>query len=81
MSTTQTNKDFVTHEEFEEYKKELEKKIGKKEKKTRPPSDYNIFMKTEVSRLRSENPSLKNTEAFKLSTQNWAKHKASLTKN
>lgn len=67
---------FVTKKEFDAYKKEAEKKFGKKrEKKTREPNAYNIFMKDEVARLKKENPDIKNQEAFKLGAANWKKQK------
>jgi hypothetical protein len=69
-----TEQKFITHAEFEAYKKELEKKFGqKKEKKTRAPNAYNLFMKDEVAKLKAKDPSLKNQDAFKQSAANWSK--------
>ncbi len=68
---------FVTQSEFEAYKKEAKKEFGKKkEKKTRAPNAYNIFMKDEVARLKGEKPGLSNQEAFKMGAANWNKKKA-----
>lgn len=40
------------------------------EKKPRAPSAYNIFMKTEVSKVKAENPKLDHKEAFKVAAAN-----------
>ena len=67
---------YVTKEEFESYKKEAKKEFGKKkEKKTRAPNAYNLFMKDEVARLKGEKPGLSNQEAFKMGAANWKKQK------
>ncbi|KAJ3410137.1 histone acetyltransferase 1 [Chytriomyces hyalinus] len=44
---------------------------NKKEKKERVPSAYNMFMKTELSRVKSEDPKLTHKEAFKIAAGNW----------
>ncbi|KAI8845185.1 yabby protein-domain-containing protein [Chytriomyces cf. hyalinus JEL632] len=44
---------------------------AKKEKKERVPSAYNMFMKTELSRVKSEDPKLTHKEAFKIAAGNW----------
>lgn len=65
---------YITRDEFEKEMKNLEKKIGKpvREKRTRPPNEYNIFMKGEVIRLREKDKKLTNQEAFKEAAKNWS---------
>jgi len=46
--------------------------MDKPEKKL---SSYNIFMKTEIPKVKENDPSLKHKEAFKLAASNWNKHK------
>jgi hypothetical protein len=70
---------FVTLKDFENYKKEADKKFGGKVKKvkgTREPNAYNIFMKEKVKELKSENSALTNQEAFKFGAQAWNVQKA-----
>lgn len=48
---------------------------GKRKKKAaskkRGLSDYNKFMKTEIKKVKSENPKLTHQEAFKKAAGNW----------
>jgi hypothetical protein len=64
---------YITQTEFESFKKEIEKKLvgTKKEKRTRPPNDYNVFMRDEVPRLKKLEPSLSNQEIFKKGAESW----------
>eukprot|EP00122_Pirum_gemmata_P003465 Pgem_evm1s3134 len=41
-----------------------------KEKTKRPPSPYNLFMKTEVPKVKAANPDLDHKEAFKKAAGN-----------
>ncbi|KAL6192650.1 hypothetical protein ACLB2K_033736 [Fragaria x ananassa] len=42
------------------------------EKRQRAPSAYNRFIKEEIQRLKSENPSMTHKEAFSTAAKNWA---------
>ncbi|EOA37844.1 hypothetical protein CARUB_v10012024mg [Capsella rubella] len=42
------------------------------EKRQRAPSAYNCFIKEEIRRLKSQNPSMAHKEAFSLAAKNWA---------
>ncbi|KAJ3222646.1 hypothetical protein HK099_002051 [Clydaea vesicula] len=39
---------------------------------TKSKSPYNVFLKTEIPKLKEENASLSHREAFKLAAKNWA---------
>ncbi|KAI8615625.1 yabby protein-domain-containing protein [Chytriomyces sp. MP71] len=54
-----------------EEKKEKKSAGEKKEKTVRAPSAYNLFMKTELPRVKAENPELTHKEAFKIAAGNW----------
>lgn len=41
----------------------------------RAPSAYNVFMKSEISKVKKSNPSLAHKEAFKKAASNWASSK------
>ena len=48
---------------------------GKKSHKKRAPSAFNLFMKSELTRLKKANPSLNHKVAFVQAAHNWkAKH-------
>ena len=42
------------------------------------PSAYNLFVKDEISRIRSENTSVNPKDLMKLAAENWKAHKASV---
>ncbi|CAN8313056.1 unnamed protein product [Cochlearia groenlandica] len=42
------------------------------EKRQRAPSAYNCFIKEEIRRLKTQNPSMAHKEAFSLAAKNWA---------
>ncbi|CAN0893022.1 Axial regulator YABBY 4 [Linum grandiflorum] len=42
------------------------------EKRQRAPSAYNCFIKEEIKRLKSENPTMPHKEAFSMAAKNWA---------
>nr|QZP43405.1 CRC1 [Erythranthe lewisii] len=44
------------------------------EKKHRPPSAYNRFMKEEIKRIKSANPEIPHREAFSAAAKNWARY-------
>ncbi|CAG8446739.1 12787_t:CDS:2 [Funneliformis caledonium] len=44
------------------------------------PTAYNIFMKTELPKVKAENPGMDHKEAFKLAASNW-KNSADNPKN
>ncbi|KAJ3030224.1 UNVERIFIED_CONTAM: hypothetical protein HDU68_009748 [Siphonaria sp. JEL0065] len=46
-------------------------KKEKGEKVPRAPSAYNLFMKTELPKVKAENPALTHKEAFKVAAGNW----------
>ncbi|KAJ3095708.1 hypothetical protein HDU97_006594 [Phlyctochytrium planicorne] len=52
-------------------KTEKKPKAAKKEKGTREPSAYNLFMKTELPRIKKNDASLSHKDAFKLAAANW----------
>lgn len=41
-------------------------------KEKRAASPYNIFIKSEVPKVKKANPSLSHKDAFKVAAQNWA---------
>ncbi|KAI9342914.1 hypothetical protein BDR26DRAFT_858981 [Obelidium mucronatum] len=43
----------------------------KKDKSVRAPSAYNVFMKTELPRVKAEDPNLSHKDAFKIVAANW----------
>ncbi|KAJ3207643.1 hypothetical protein HDU67_007343 [Dinochytrium kinnereticum] len=43
----------------------------KKEKSTREPSAYNLFMKAELPRIKKADANLSHKDAFKLAASNW----------
>ena len=47
----------------------------KKEKAPRAPSAYNLFMKSEIAKVKSSKPSLSHKEAFSIAAANWSKSK------
>lgn len=47
----------------------------RKEKKTRPPNSYNLFIKDKMHEIKEANPELKGKELLKRATQEWNKHK------
>lgn len=65
----------ITREEFDSLKKEVDalKKSNKmgKVKKTRPPSEFNKFVGTEIKSIKEANPTIKHTEAFKKAVEAW----------
>lgn len=46
-------------------------KKEKKDKVPRAPSAYNLFMKTELAKVKKEHPSLDHKEAFTKAANNW----------
>ena len=48
-------------------------KPEKKEKKTRAPSAYNNFMKTELAKVKAAQPEMPHKERFKLAASNYTK--------
>jgi hypothetical protein len=47
----------------------------KKEKNSRPPTAYNLFVKAKMEEIKSQNPDLKNTELMAKAAQCWKQHK------
>lgn len=47
----------------------------RKEKKTRPPNSYNLFIKEKMHEIKEANPELKGKELLKRATQEWNKQK------
>ena len=50
-------------------------KKAKEEKAPRAPSAYNIFMKSEIAKVKKANPNLEHKEAFKKAAEGWATSK------
>jgi hypothetical protein len=65
--------------------KDLESRIGllekgskpKAQKKTRAPTTFNIFVKTQIEKLKKEHPEMPHKEAFRKATELWSKQKES----
>ena len=72
-----TTNDFVTRKEFDDMKKKIEQLEKPKEKRTRAPNQYNLFLGEELKKIKADKPTINNQEAFKLATERWAKHKTS----
>lgn len=68
---------YVTAKEFEDYKKDLEKRIKKEQKPkvTRAPNEYNLYMKEKITELKKSDPKMSNKEAFSKSAETWSKDK------
>lgn len=71
-----------TLERWKEYKNSLKTKsdssssssnseVKEKVKKPREPTIYNVYMAEEIGKLKTLDPNLKHTEAFKLAAANW----------
>ena len=50
-------------------------KPEKKEKSTRAPTEYQKFMKTELSKLKISEPDINHKERFKMAVETWNKLK------
>lgn len=48
----------------------------KKEKKSRPPNSYNLFIKDKMREIKEANPEFKGKELMRRATQAWNKQKA-----
>jgi len=46
------------------------------EKKAREPSAYNVFMKSEIAKVKAAKPDLAHKEAFKQAAANWSTSKS-----
>jgi hypothetical protein len=49
----------------------------KKEKKTRPPNSYNLFIKQQMQEIKAVHPEYKGKELMKKATEAWNRQKAS----
>lgn len=84
MSTDST---FVTREEFDKTLKDLEKRmkkqaspVPKEPKAPRAPTDYNNFIKENMSKIKDKNPGIKTTEAMKMCGALWRDQKKPVSK-
>lgn len=50
----------------------------KKEKKSRPPNSYNLYIQQKMREIKEANPELKGKELMKRATTEWNAHKQSL---
>ena len=68
----------VTREEFDQLTKKVDALAGssKKPKTPRAPSEYNIFIKDEIRRLKEGNPNMDHKMVFTQAVQNWKKQQA-----
>jgi len=69
---------YVTAKEFDDYKKDIEKKLKKENKQSRPPrepNEYNLFMKAKIAEYKKTNSAITNKEAFTMGAQAWNKDK------
>jgi len=65
---------YVTTEEFEKYKKGIEKKIKRESGPPRPPREpnaYNLYMKDKIAELKKTDPTITNKEAFIKGASAW----------
>lgn len=53
----------------------------KKEKKSRPPNSYNLFIKDKMREIKEANPEFKGKELMRRATQEWNKQKALVQAN
>ena len=49
--------------------------VAEKEKAPRAPSAYNLFMKSELAKVKKANPKLDHKEAFTKAAANWSSSK------
>lgn len=50
-------------------------KEAKPEKKTRPPTAYNLYMKEKIAELKETHPDMDNKERMKLAAEIWSQNK------
>jgi histone H1/5 len=50
-------------------------KKEKKDKVPRAPSAYNLFMKSELAKIKKANPKMEHKEAFTKAAKNWSANK------
>merc|ERR1711981_402793 len=55
--------------------KKSAKKTDKKDKVKRAPSAYNLFMKSELAKVKKANPKMDHKEAFTAAAKSWSKQK------
>ena len=72
---------------MEEQLKELQDRVarlesatpGKKEKRTRKPNAFNIFMSEEIGKVKEAEPGISHKEAFSKAAAHWGAHKNAAT--
>tara|TARA_B110001450_G_scaffold1732_1_gene1989 strand:+ start:7953 stop:8171 length:219 start_codon:yes stop_codon:yes gene_type:complete len=64
----------ILEKEIKELK--MGKSVEKKEKKTRAPSAYNIFMKAELANVKATHPDMSHKERFKLAASRYGGKKS-----
>ena len=73
-------KNYVTKEEFDKYKKEVQKHLGPKiVRAPRPPNEYNLFMKDKIAEFKKEDSTISNKDAFKKGAEAWRNKKETST--
>lgn len=78
MSETKSENKYVTQEQLDESIRALERKMKKINAPPRPPrepNEYNKFMKEQMVKVKSANPNITSTEAFKRCAEDWNKTK------
>ncbi len=76
----------VTREEFNALTERVNKleegksfgkaaRIKRTSRAKRAPSAYNLFMKTEVPKVKKKNPNMSHTDAFTAAAKRWGKQK------
>ena len=70
----------VTREEFDTLRKEFNEfkkssKIGKAPKKTRKPSEFNLYVGDKIKELKAKDPKLEHKLAFSKAVECWNKQK------
>ena len=70
----------VTREEFDALNQKvsnLEKasKHGKAPRKKRAPSEYNLYVGDQIKTIKTKNPNISHTDAFKQAVDAWKKQK------
>jgi hypothetical protein len=69
-----TRKEFDTlRKDFDTFKKSS--KLGKAPKKTRKPSEFNLYVGDKIREIKAKNPDLQHKLAFSQAVESWNKQK------
>ena len=72
--------DTITRKEFDAITKRLDNleksaKFGKAPKKTRKPSEFNIYVGDKIKEIKGKNPNMEHKLAFKKAVESWNSRK------